>query len=43
MDRRDWVGIGDSSSWIDGWTPAAGQVDGHHKAPPSRDGQVGYY
>ena len=43
MDRRDWVGIGDSSSWMGGWTPGAGWVDGHHKAPPSRDGQVGYY
>ena len=21
MDRRDWVGIGDSSSWMGGWTP----------------------
>ena len=27
----------DTCSWIGGW------VDGHHKAPPSRDGQVGYY
>ena len=28
MDRRDWVGIGDSSSWMGGWTPGAGWVDG---------------
>ena len=27
----------DTCSWMGGW------VDGHHKAPPSRDGQVGYY